>query len=68
MLSILKVILIAFLVLIDISCIYCSFKKKPAYPYFVWFIVTSLSIIFLIWLRLLVYSLIISIQNVSRGT
>lgn len=48
MLSILKGILIAILVLIDISCIYCSFKEKPAYAYFFWFIVTSISIIFII--------------------
>lgn len=48
MLSILKGILIASLVLIDISCIYCSFKKKPAYAYFVWFIVISISILFII--------------------
>lgn len=47
MLEILKYILIAFLILIDIACIYCSFKYKPKYPYYFYFIVTTLSIIFL---------------------
>lgn len=47
MLSILKGILIATLVLIDIACVYCSFTKKPAWTYFFWFIVTTFSIIFL---------------------
>lgn len=45
---ILKSILIAFLVLIDIACIIASFKYKPAYPYYFYFITTTLSIIFLI--------------------
>ena len=48
MLSILKGILIATLVLIDIACVYCSFTKKPAWTYFFWFIVTSIYILFII--------------------
>ena len=48
MLSILKYLFIALLILIDISCIVCSFKYKPVYPYYFWFIVTTISIIFLI--------------------
>lgn len=48
MLNVLKYIFVALLVLIDISCIYCSTKYTPKYPYYFWFIVSTLSIIFLI--------------------
>lgn len=48
MLNVLKYIFIAFLILLDISCIYCSFKEKPVYPYFVWFAIITISIVFLL--------------------
>lgn len=48
MITIIKYILIAFLVLIDIACVMCTFKYKPKYPYYFWFTVTTFCIVFLL--------------------
>lgn len=42
-----KYFVAALLIYLCIVCIICSFKYKPKYPYYFWFCVTLLGLIFM---------------------
>lgn len=41
---VLRFIIIAFLILLDIACVNCFFEKKPSWPFLFWFVIFTIAI------------------------